>query len=191
MKKSSLALFILLAAMLAHSPAQAAWNGQLSQDRFAVFGMGSDLDPDQTGAGAGVSGIWNWTGNVFLTGQLFLTTMDDADRAQLLLGGEWQDHVGQFTGYVGLQVGLDAFDAANGSQEDAFGRIYYDIGWPVLANSELRLGAGYDTKTGIIERQVALRAAWTTVLDEEKTFFVRTELYDEERNVMAGVSWGF
>lgn len=185
MKKHGVALSILL-ALLAMTPVHAA-----DQDEFTVFGVASDFDPDQTAVGAGASASWEWTDTIYFTSQLFVSAADDVDRGQFLFGGEWRDSVGRVTGYVGLQGGVDLIDSAGGSTEDGFIRAYYDIGWPVLDSSEMRLGIAYDSKADFTQRESGARLGWRTTLGDGMTVVARAELYENEKNVFAGISWGF
>lgn len=185
-KRIGITSAFMLAAALAFVPVHAA-----DDNTFAVFGAVSDFDPEQTGAGGGVAASWEWTDTVFFTAETFIVTADDVDRGRVLFGGEWQDRIGRVTGYMGLQAGADVYDSDAGSNEDAFARAYYDLGWQVFGSSELRLGIGYDTKSDVIERDTAVRAAWITSLRDDMAFFIRGELYDNEKNVFAGVEWGY
>lgn len=176
--------FMCLAALANFGDAAAA-----EQARWGLFGLASDVDGADTGVGGGAFGELEVAENVYMTGDAFLATYDDSDRAQVLVGGEWRDRGPRAIGYIGLQVGADLFDTDTGSEEDAFARLYYDIGWRLSKRSELRFGVAYDGATDLIEREVGVRLGWTTAEDDGFGFFVRGEAYSDETNVFAGVSW--
>ena len=157
--------------------------------RWSAFGTASDIEPGQTGLGGGAAINWEWQEDVFLTGRATAATYDDADRVQLLAGGEWVDRGPRFNGYIGAHVGADVFRSDLSDSEDLFARFHYDVGWKATPGSELRIGISYDVLTDHIERKGGLRAGWYTQSEDGVGFFVSGEVYENESNVFAGLSW--
>lgn len=184
-KKPRVMIALLLGTALVAS-ANAA-----DKNHWTAFGMASDADPEQTGVGGGISAQWEWQDDVYFKGQVLAGTYDDFERAQVLFGGEWVDRVGKVNGYVGASVGVDAISADAYDSEDVFGRIHYELGWKVSRSSELRLGIAYDVKSEAFDRQGGARIAWYSGNGDEFNFFIRGELYQNEKNVFAGLSWPF
>ncbi len=180
--------WIAALCMLAMSPAFPL--AQAADNSISLYGLASDMTPGQAGIGGGIAADWEWTETVYIVGHAFAGMYDDVDRAQVMLGSEWRDTIGHSTGYVGVQGGVDAF-RANASTEDAFARAYYDIGWEMSDTSELRFGIGYDMKANTTDRTTGVRAMWNTALENEMALFIRAELYENEKNVFAGVTWGY
>lgn len=184
MKKSLLGL-MFLAGLFASLPADA------DDDRWGAFAVGSDV-AEETGFGGGAFFDKVMDDSIYITGQAFIATYDEADRGQILLGGEWRDDgPNNLVGYIGVQAGGDFIDTDAGSTEDMFARAYYDIGWQYSAGSELRIGFAIDAKSEFFDRDNGVRVGWFYAPEESFGFFVRGEVYDDETNVFAGGTWGF
>lgn len=184
MKKTFLGL-MFLAGLAASLPADA------DDDRWGAFVLGSEV-VDESGFGAGVFMDKLFDESIYLTTQAFIATYDEADRGQVLIGGEWRDEgKNNLIGYIGLQAGADLVDTDLGSDEDMFARAYYDIGWEYSRGSQIRFGFAIDAKSEYFNRETGARFGWYHAPDEGFGFFVRGEVYEDETNVFAGGSWGF
>jgi len=159
----------------------------VNENAITAFGVISDMEPEQNGAGAGMSAQFEWQENVFLDGRFLLGTYDDFDRAQLLLGGEWVDQVGKVAGYLGAHVGADIFDDEDVTV-DAFARLHYDVGFAATRGSWMRVGVAYDIKSS--KRQGGLRLSWES-RDVDFGYFLSGEFYEDEKNLFAGVRWRY
>ena len=186
MKKVFLGI-LFLAGVFSTVPGFAAEEG-----RWGAFGAVSDVDPDETGIGGGAFFEKEMVDNIYIVGQGFVATYDNFDRGQVLLGGEWRDDSQRnLNGYIGLLVGADLVDTDAGSEEDAFARAYYDIGWQYAQRAEFRFGIAIDAKNDYLDRDQGARLGWFYEREDSFGFFVRGEFYGDENNVFAGASWGF